>query len=154
MVTCDSLPPAVLGALAAADVDGEAAATEGAGVCCEVAGELVTAAGAGAGRVELVGEDLVVVADDEGLAAAGAEGGVALDVVDVAGVDVEEAGAAGDGATNGRVIATVSMSRSGRGMNSSGTSESSSRQRTAICPASSLARNGSRRRSAQALTVL
>lgn len=72
----------------------------------EAAGDGVTASGACAAGVEAVGADGIPVAFDDDLAAARAVGGAAVRVVDVAGVDVVQAGiereAAGVGEGGGR----------------------------------------------------
>lgn len=73
-------------------VNRNAAAAEGASMGIEAAGEWGLAATAAALWVEAVVEDLIPVADDERLAAGGAGGGVAIDVVDVADIDVLQTG--------------------------------------------------------------
>ena len=74
------------------NVNRNSAAAEVASMGIEAAGEWGLAATAAALRVEAVVEDLIPVADDERLAAGGARGGVAIDVVDVADVDVLQTG--------------------------------------------------------------
>ena len=71
-----------------ADANRQATTTKITGFGGEMAGEFLSAAWAASAWVQAIRQDLIVVADNQALAAACADGGVAFDVVDVAGVNV------------------------------------------------------------------